>query len=372
MMVRRTKQSSNSKNINKFEKDKIYKRWLLGATALVVVILFGLLGYGLLDKYWIIPGRSVAEVDGYEISFQTVDQHTRYRRMQMLDQYIAYLDAMKYAGEQRNQVQDILDQIENELDDPVQHMRQVINELINTELVINEALSRNISVDDGEVDSAIRLFLGFVVDQDNDNNEYEEAYRLYFENMSLYTDMDEDSFRKLFRNRLFAEKLQENLGEEEEFGDEEQVSVKHILFSLDNLDQANDVFERVNNGEDFEALAVEFSDDESNAAIGGDLGWVARGEMVNSFEQVVFGEEETGIVPELVATQYGLHIVKIVAKEVRPLAENVVNQRKLMIFNNWLTETKNNSAIEIFDWWESAAPNKPDLQDMYSRIQQSE
>ncbi|MGI9107800.1 MAG: peptidylprolyl isomerase, partial [Pyrinomonadaceae bacterium] len=52
--------------------------------------------------------------------------------------------------------------------------------------------------------------------------------------------------------------------------------------------KAEDVLRRVRAGEDFAALAKEFSSDPGNKDKGGDLGWFGRGMMVKPFEEAAF------------------------------------------------------------------------------------
>jgi peptidyl-prolyl cis-trans isomerase C len=44
---------------------------------------------------------------------------------------------------------------------------------------------------------------------------------------------------------------------------------------------------------------------------GGNLGQFGRGTMVPEFDRAVFGTEATGVLPELVATRYGFHVVQV-------------------------------------------------------------
>lgn len=56
----------------------------------------------------------------------------------------------------------------------------------------------------------------------------------------------------------------------------------------DARSRVDSLFERARGGEDFSALAEEYSDDPGSAALGGDLGWFRRGQMVTEFEDVAF------------------------------------------------------------------------------------
>ena len=310
----------------------------------------------------------------------------------MLNQYISYLDILKYAGDQRNQVEDLLDQIDKELKDPVVLTRSIMDELINMYLILDESQVRNIVIDEDEIETAIKIYFGYesgTTDVSSDKTEtndkdsvgqtpttqspvatpytreaYEENYRTYFEGLYVDTGMSENTLRSLFESKLRTEKLRSAIGEEQEFLEEEQVHVKHILFSLDNLDAAASVLTRALEGENFDKLALEFSDDVSNAAAGGDLGWVARGEMVNSFEEVIFSADVGGLT-DLVATQFGLHVVEILGKEMRVLPETILAQRRNQALDKWLFERRNDAGIEILNWWEALAPAEPTLQDFY-------
>ena len=273
-----------------------------------------------------------------------------------------------------------------------------MDELINMYLILDESSVRNIVLTEDEIEDAIKLFFGYEADTTDISSStvetaeiisatqtantqsptatpytisaYQENYNTYMDEIQVDTGMSEDTFRSLFASKLRTEKLRGVIGQEQDYPEEEQVHVKHILLSLDNLDEASGVLARALEGEDFDELAMQFSDDESNANVGGDLGWIARGQMVNSFEQVIFASEE-GVVSELVATQFGLHIVKIVEREVRSLPSSVVEQRRMFAFNEWLSGMRANTSIDVQDWWEPYAPTNPTLQDMYDKIAES-
>jgi len=67
---------------------------------------------------------------------------------------------------------------------------------------------------------------------------------------------------------------------------------------------------QLKNGADFAALAKKYSQDPGSAEKGGDLDWVAMGEMVKPFEQALFSMEK-GSISDVVETQFGYHIIKL-------------------------------------------------------------
>ena len=74
--------------------------------------------------------------------------------------------------------------------------------------------------------------------------------------------------------------------------------------------KAQDVLNKVKGGADFAQLAAQHGSD-GTASVGGDLGWFAEGRMVGPFDKAVFAHSGTGLLPNLVETEYGYHIVKV-------------------------------------------------------------
>ncbi|SNC77021.1 peptidyl-prolyl cis-trans isomerase D [Hymenobacter gelipurpurascens] len=76
--------------------------------------------------------------------------------------------------------------------------------------------------------------------------------------------------------------------------------------------KATDVLNKIKGGADFAAMARQYGTD-GTTATGGDLGWFQQGRMVPEFEKAVFGATAAGLLPNLVKTSFGYHIIKITA-----------------------------------------------------------
>lgn len=72
---------------------------------------------------------------------------------------------------------------------------------------------------------------------------------------------------------------------------------------------ANDIRTRIINGEDFKALAMEYSEDPGSGQNGGSLGVFGKGQMVPEFEAVAFALKE-GEISQPVKTSFGWHVIR--------------------------------------------------------------
>lgn len=111
------------------------------------------------------------------------------------------------------------------------------------------------------------------------------------------------------------------------------VTVKHImLLKPKNLapeevkkveDNINDIYKKIQQGESFEELAKQFSDDKSTAPKGGLLQRFGAGQLTSKeFEDVAFSLKEKGEVSKPFMSQFGWHIVKLEDKHpLQPLTE---------------------------------------------------
>jgi peptidyl-prolyl cis-trans isomerase D len=102
-----------------------------------------------------------------------------------------------------------------------------------------------------------------------------------------------------------------------------RVHVQHILFmTVGKTDaeveeikkRAEDVLAQAKKGAKFDELAKKYSEDPGSKDKGGDLSWIRQGQTVPEFEKTAFSLAP-GQISDLVKTQYGFHIIKVLEKE---------------------------------------------------------
>ncbi|MEY1661221.1 peptidylprolyl isomerase [Isoalcanivorax beigongshangi] len=141
-----------------------------------------------------------------------------------------------------------------------------------------------------------------------------------------------------------------------------QTHVRHILIRSTALRSgaqaerlAEQLHDRVAAGEDFAALAREYSDDPGSARSGGDLGWVSPGEMVPEFEDM-YGSLSQGQLSPVFQSEFGWHFLEVLgtrkadmSDEYRVLrARQALQQRRYEEeLQQWLREARNEAYVDI-------------------------
>lgn len=145
--------------------------------------------------------------------------------------------------------------------------------------------------------------------------------------------------------------------DENVYGD---ISCKHILITpavtddmsdedktkadKEALQKAKDIIKKLKNGESFDDLAKEYSDDTSNKDKGGDLGYFNTGDMLEEFEKAAFALKKGKYTTTPVKTKYGYHIILKTDEKEKPSLED----KKEEIISTLVSEAKSNdTALSI-------------------------
>ena len=202
--------------------------------------------------------------------------------------------------------------------------KQVLENLIARELLYQESQKKGIKVDQKEIDEQLTALKGRFPSE------------VEFKNALGTMNLTEANLRFQFERDLAIRKLLDDQiggksvvsekesrayydGNLESFKKPEQVRASHILIKVDpGADEAKkaeartkieSVQAKLKNGEDFGALAKEYSEGPSGPK-GGDLGFFGRGQMVKPFEETAFSMKP-GQVSGMVETRFGYHLIMV-------------------------------------------------------------
>lgn len=247
----------------------------------------------------------------------------------------------------------------------LQLARQVISELVQQEMVRQEARRRGIEVTATRIDSELEAI--------RKQFPSEEALREAMARERL----TEATLRERIAERLTFVGLQETLGGSASDAEVkahyrrnraqfEEVRARHILFRPESatadaaaLAEARAALREIRSGADFAAVARRLSDDTSTKDKGGDLGYQPRvrsdgqPSYVPEFERVAFGAA-IGAVSEPVRSQYGYHLVQVLDRRMQPLARvreqirsRLDEDRRERAFAEWYRSALADAAIVV-------------------------
>lgn len=98
-----------------------------------------------------------------------------------------------------------------------------------------------------------------------------------------------------------------------------RMRASHILFGTEGMDdsgkaavntQAETVLAEIKASGNFEVAARQYGQD-GTAQNGGDLGWFAKADFVEPFANATYAARSKGLLPNLVETEYGYHIIQV-------------------------------------------------------------
>jgi len=205
---------------------------------------------------------------------------------------------------------------------------RVLETLVNRELLYQESQNKGVKVEDAEVNQQVDIlkkrfpnedeFKAALLEMKISEAELKSQIR---KGIAIQQFVDKDLVQDVKVSQKEVEDFYKN--NPDMFKQSEQVKASHILIKVDTKadksakDQANkkikEIQKKLEDGEDFVALAKEYSEGPSNVN-GGDLGYFERGRMVKPFEDVAF-KLKPGEVSDMVETPFGYHLIKVVDKK---------------------------------------------------------
>ena len=137
------------------------------------------------------------------------------------------------------------------------------------------------------------------------------------------------------------------------FTEKEQVHLFNILVKTE--EEAQDILEQLNSGEDFGEIAKTKSTGPS-AAQGGDMGFISKGSTIPEIDEAVFALN-IGELTDIIKSDYGFHILKVTEKKPESIKtlekvkdeimQTLLPEKQKDAFDNLLTELKSKVEIKI-------------------------
>jgi peptidyl-prolyl cis-trans isomerase C len=204
---------------------------------------------------------------------------------------------------------------------------QVLENLIARELLYQESQKKGIKISEEEVNKQLINVKAQFPNEAEFNN---ALTRMNLSEASIKEKLQRDlALKKLIEDEV-APKVTVSDSDirafyennPETFKQPERVKASHILIKVDPKADASQkaeaqkkidlVQEKLQKGEDFGALAKEYSEGPTGPK-GGDLGYFTRGQMVKPFEEAAFAMKP-GEVSGMVETTFGYHLIKVTDK----------------------------------------------------------
>jgi len=250
------------------------------AIGMLIVVALGIIGYAFLNDYvenQRRPGSTAIAVED-----------TQFRLDYFSSRLKMYVGQFGGQGSQAAQ--------------PSSAVPAVAGQLIQEEIVLRYAGEKKVTASEQEVNEAIATRIGTKADDAN--------FKLIFEQEVTRSELSESEYRRMVEASVLAEKLTASF-ETEVPKTAESVHFRQILVSSD--EKAQEIRDKVEAGGDFAALAAKESLDTATKDAGGDAGWVPKGAMEASLEELISPLEPNEITT--IPVSQGVYVVQMIEKD---------------------------------------------------------
>lgn len=209
----------------------------------------------------------------------------------------------------------------------------ILDNLILTKLLLNQAKLDSIEVTDIEVEEQLNARIDRILTyMNNDIQQFEDYYGQTISEVK-------DQFREDLRNQILTERMRSQIitnvtvtpSEVKAFFNQiprdslpyfsSEVEIGEIVYKPKvndterkrSIEKLQNIRDQIVNGEaTFEEMAARFGDD-GTARVGGDLGWSKRGNFVPAFEAAAYKLDKGEISP-VIETEFGFHIIQMLER----------------------------------------------------------
>ncbi len=271
-----------------------------------------------------------------------------------------------------------------------QLVNQVMPQLVQTEVAKAYAEENGITVSEEDVNQEIQTLKEQIGEQARSQGQQDISNEEAFNQALEQAGFGEQELRQDIRDQLPLQKVQEEIAgdagpsdeevrtyydeNEESFAQPAERCASHILFPPDAQDKAEEVKQRLEDGDDFAALAKEFSQDPGSADKGGELGCAPETDpqtgqqtYAPAFSDALFADDaEEGDIIGPVETEFGYHIIKV--NEIREastqsfdevegqIRDQLTQQARSTEFQEWLQNEVESRNVQYKEGFEPEGP----------------
>jgi len=225
---------------------------------------------------------------------------------------------------------------------------QIIEDIMASKLLINQAKIDSIEITDNQVESEMDRRMRYMISQAGSEQALETYYKV---NYDKSLSQIKNELRKSLRDQLLIQSMRGQITSDVQATPEEvsdyynglsedsiplinaEVEVAHILAYAPVSDAATEEVKnklrefkkRVSEGEKFSTLAVLYSEDNTSAVKGGEIGFVGKAEVDPEYAAAAF-QLKVGQVSPIVKSSFGYHIIQLIERRA-----NKINTRHILL-----------------------------------------
>ncbi len=219
--------------------------------------------------------------------------------------------------------------------DPAANRASILDQMIAEVLIEQAAAIQNVKVSDADVETEVQQDIALAGGKDK------------WQQWLAANHLTEADNRQQVKDALITNKMRDivtaGVG-----NTAEEVHARHILVSTEAT--ANEVLAKLKSGTDFATLAAQYSQDTSTRDTGGDLGWFARGELLEpAVEDAAFAMTTTNQISGPVKSNLGYHIIQMLERvKDRPINPDTRYKLQKKAFEDWQQTLEKKAKIEKF------------------------
>lgn len=283
-----------------------------------------------------------------------------YAQEQVIDEVVAVVGA-NYILASEVEEQYLQYRAQGDITDASALRCRIFEDMLFQKLLLNQAELDSVQITDDQVNQTMDARFRYYIQQFGSQEKMEKYYK------KSLLEIRED-FRSKVKEQLMVEEVQQGLVKDVKVTPaevrrmfnaispdsvpviEEQyelgVIVKQPSISKEELDATRErlkgLRERILNGENFNALAVLYSEDPGSARKGGEVGFVGRGQLYPEYEATAFSLKK-GQISDVVKTQAGYHIIQLIERR-----GEQINTRHILLMPK-VADIEINKASKLLD-----------------------